>query len=304
MTKVDRILVIRLGALGDFVLSLAPFAAIRDHHPDADITLLTTQPFAELAEAAPWFDHVVVDERPGWWNLAGMARLAFRLRSYDMVYDLQTSGRSNRYFLLARRPPWSGNAPGCRFQQTGPERETMHTIERQRDQLRIAGVTDFPAPDLSWLTSTPTPELPATFALLVPGAAPSRPAKCWPIEHFATLARQLAERGLVPVVVGAASDAGLALTIRRGCPEAVDLTGRTSLAQLFAVAARAAVAIGNDTGPMHVAAAVGCRCIVLFSAASDPALTAPRAPDGGWPVVLRAPVLADLAVARVVAAVT
>ncbi len=51
----SRILVIRLGALGDFVQSFGPFAAIRAHHPDANVTLLTTAPFAELARQAPWF---------------------------------------------------------------------------------------------------------------------------------------------------------------------------------------------------------------------------------------------------------
>lgn len=297
-----RILVIRLSALGDFVLSFGPFAAIRDHHPDADITLLTTAPFAALAEASPWFDHVRIDPRPAWWNLAGLARLAHGLRGYDFVYDLQTSGRSGRYFLLAGRPPWSGIAPGCSHPQSDPARETMHTIERQRDQLRLAGVVDFPSPDLSFLTEALVPDLPRRFALLVPGAAPSRPAKRWPVAHFASLAVEMHRRGLVPVVIGSASEAGLAAAIIAAYPQAVDLTGQTSLAQLFAVAARAKLAIGNDTGPMHIAAAVGCRCIVLFSADSEPSMTAPRGPGGEWPIVLRAPVLADLAVERVVEA--
>jgi ADP-heptose:LPS heptosyltransferase len=62
------------------------------------------------------------------------------------------------------------------------------------------------------------------------------------------------------------------------------------------------LAVGNDTGPVHLAAAVGCPSIVLFSADSDPALTAPRAGTGGRVVVLREERLADLKVERVVAA--
>ncbi len=297
-----RVLVIRLSALGDFVLSFGPFAAIRAHAPDAEITLLTTRPFAALAEAAPWFDRIEIDTRPAWWNVPALIQLARRLRGFDMVYDLQTSGRSSRYFGLAGRPPWSGIARGCRFPQSDPARETMHTIERQRDQLTLAGISDFPRPSLSWLTDVPVPELPTTFCLLVPGAAPSRPAKRWPVAHFAALACALVARGLTPVVIGASSEADLAAAIRTLCPEAVDLTGRTGLAQLFAIASRATLAIGNDTGPMHIAASVGCPCIVLFSADSAPAMTAPRGPHGEWPVVLRADVLADLAVARVVEA--
>jgi ADP-heptose:LPS heptosyltransferase len=299
---VTRILVIRLGALGDFVQSLGPFAAIRAQHPGAEITLLTTAPFAPLARLAPWFDRVEIDARPAWWNLAGVLRLRRQVRRFDFVYDLQTSQRSSRYFRVAGRPPWSGIAPGCSHPQADPARETMHTFERQRDQLRLAGINSVPPPDLHFLTARPVPDLPARFALLVPGAAPHRPAKRWPAERFAALATILAERGLTPVVIGAAADAKLAATIRAACPAALDLTGRTALADLFAFAARAALAVGNDTGPMHIAAAVGAPCVVLFSADSNPAMTAPRGPDGAWPTVLRAPVLADLSVERVAAA--
>ena len=297
-----NILVIRHGALGDMVLSFGPFAAIRARHPDARITLLTTAPFVTLTEAAPWFDRVIVDARPAWWDVPGLLRLRRQLAGFDFVYDLQTSGRSSRYFRLAARPPWSGIAPGCSHPQTGPARKTMHTIERQLDQLRAAGVIEFPAPDLRFLTDRPYETPQAPYALLVPGAAPHRPEKRWPAAQYGALARVLSQRGLRPVVVGASADAALGAEIRAICPDAIDLTGRTSLLDLFPLAARAAIAVGNDTGPMHIAAASGCHCVVLFSAASDPALTAPRGPDGSWPTVLRAPVLADLTHDRVAAA--
>ncbi len=295
-----RILVIRLSALGDFVLSFGPFAAIRAAYPDADITLLTTSAFAAIGNAAPWFDRVIIDTRPRWWDVLALWRLSRQLRGFDFVYDLQTSGRSSRYFVLAGKPKWSGIARGCSHPQSDPARETMHTIERQRDQLRIAGITAFPRPDLSWLTDTATPDLTERFALLVPGAAPTRPAKRWPVQHFAELARELARRGLTPVVIGAKSEAALGAAIVETCPAAWDFTGQTSLAQLFAIAARAELAIGNDTGPMHIAASTGCPCIVLFSSDSEPSMTAPRGPCGEWPVVVRESVLADLALARVV----
>jgi ADP-heptose:LPS heptosyltransferase len=299
---VPRILVIRLSALGDFVLSFGPFAAIRDHYPDGDITLLTTAPYAELARSAPWFDHVVIDRRPAWWNLPGIYRLAKSLQGFDFVFDLQTSGRSSKYFRLAGRPKWSGISAGCSHPQLGDAREHMHTIERQRDQLQLAGVEEFPRPDLSFLTDAPAPALPDRFAFLVPGAAPQRPAKRWPVHNFAELATALAGRGVIPVVIGGRGEANLAAVISAACPQAIDLTGQTTMAQLFAVAARASVAIGNDTGPMHIAASVGCPSVVLFSADSNPDMTAPRLPGGGWPVVLRRPDLAQLDVDSVIAA--
>ncbi len=298
----QRVLVIRLGALGDFVLSFPPFAAIRAHHPDAETTLLTTRPFAALAERAPWFDRVLVDARPPWWNAPGVARLAAMLRGFDMVYDLQTSARSNAYLRLAGRPPWSGIARGCSAPHANPARDAMHTVERQREQLAMAGIGDFPRPGLSWFAGPGAPEPPAPFAVLVPGAAPHRPEKRWPAEHFGALANILAGRGLLPVIVGTPGEAPLAATIRQTCPAALDLTGRTDLFALSSLFAGAALAVGNDTGPMHVATAQGCPSVVLFGPASDPALTAPRFPDGGWPVVLRAGDLAALPVARVAAA--
>jgi len=297
-----EVLVIRLGALGDFVLSFGPFAAIRVRYPAARVTLLTTAPFAELAGLSPWFDRVLVDERPDIWNLPGLVALARRLRGYDLVYDLQTSARSAWYFRLAGRPAWSGVAAGCSLPHSNPRRDFMHTMERQREQMEMAGLTDFPTPDLAWAVGRPAPALPSRAALLVPGAAPHRPAKRWPAERFGELARVLAARGLAPVVIGAKAEAPLASVIRAICPKAIDLTGQTDLPAIAALASRAELAIGNDTGPTHLAAAMGCRCVALFSAESDPDLTAPRGPGGTWPTILRENDLADLPVARVAAA--
>jgi ADP-heptose:LPS heptosyltransferase len=233
--------------------------------------------------------------------LRGLWRLRRQLRGYDLVYDLQTSARTSRYFWLAGRPPWSGIARGCSLPHANPARGATHTLERQREQLELAGVTYFPEPDLHWLDGGPH-DLPFPFALLVPGAAPHRPAKRWPAEKFAALATHLRWRGITPIVIGTAAEAPLAAVVRRRCPAARDLTGRTELADIAGLARRAVLAVGNDTGPMHLIAAVGCPSVVLFSSDSDPALTAPRGPGGAWPIILRMPDLAHLTAERVAAA--
>ena len=79
MEEPRRILVVKLGALGNVILSLGPFATIRRHHAGAHITLLTTAPFADWLARSPWFDAVWIDERPEWWDLAGWLRLRRRL---------------------------------------------------------------------------------------------------------------------------------------------------------------------------------------------------------------------------------
>jgi ADP-heptose:LPS heptosyltransferase len=299
---VRRVLVVRLGAFGDFVLSFGPFAAIRERHKDEEVALLTTAPFAELARRSRWFDRVLVDARPAWWNLPGIVHLARQLRGWDFVYDLQTSSRSSCYFALAGRPPWSGIAPGCSHPHANPLRDCMHTLERQREQLEMAGVTDFLEPDLSWLTDGRDFGLARPYALLVPGAAPHRPAKRWPASRYGSLAALLSARGLTPVVLGTTAEAALAAEICAACGETVDLTGRTTIADVASLARGARLAVGNDTGPMHLITAAGCPSLVLFSGDSDPALTSPRGPDGTWPALIRVPDLADLPVERVAAA--
>ena len=300
-----RILVIKLSALGNVVLSLGPFAAIRRHHPDAEITLLTTPPYAAFLAGSPYFDRIWTDGRPRWWDLPALARLRRQLigAGFARVYDLQTSGRSSRYFRLfprAHRPEWSGNAPGCSHPDRSPDRARLHDFDRQVAQLREAGIPDVPLADLGWSRADLSPfALPADFALLAPGSSPHRPDKRWPAAAFGRLAAALAARGIVPVVLGTAGERGLAAAIRQVAPAAIDLTGRTKIEDLASLARAARLAVGNDTGPMHLLAAAGCPSLVLFSAASDPALAAPRGPHVA---ILRRDVLADLPLEAVWAA--
>ncbi len=295
-----NILVIRHGALGDIILSFPAFAGIRTHHPNAAITLLTTGPFAAVLARSPWFDYVIIDAKPAPWNLPGLLALRRHLTGFDFVYDLQTSARSSRYHRLAGAPPWSGIARASTHRHANPARNTMHSRERIAEQLAIAGIPSLPTPDLAWLTAEPPPVLPPRFTAIIPGAAPHRPEKRWPAARFGALAAALATK---IVILGTHAEQPLAAEIQRLCPTAIDLTGRTSLPELAATLARATRAIGNDTGPMHLAAALNTRCIVLFGGASDPALTAPRMPDGAWPTILRARHLGDLPVCEVMAAI-
>jgi ADP-heptose:LPS heptosyltransferase len=295
-----RILVIKLGALGNVVLAMNAFAAIRAFHATARISLLTTSPYADWLRQAPWFDEVLVDQRPAWWNLPGVYRLRQTLRrpGFTRVYDLQTSGRSSHYFRLLPRsakPEWSGIVARGSYPDRDPNRGYMHDIDRQASQLRQAGIVTVPSADLSWCRGDIGRfGLPPDFVVLVPGSAPHRPEKRWPAARYQALALALRAQGLTPVVVGTAAEAGIA----RSIPAACDLTGQTTFGDLADLSRSARFAIGNDTGPMHLLAATGCPAVVLFSHASDPALCAPRGPDVR---VLRRPDLALLEVEAVLA---
>jgi ADP-heptose:LPS heptosyltransferase len=294
------ILIIKLGALGNVILSLDAFAAIRAHHPNARISLLTTALYAEWLRQAPWFDEVLVDTRPNWWDFPKLLRLRWMLvrPGFTRVYDLQTSGRSSHYFRLfprSARPEWSGIAPGCSHPDRDPNRDNMHDIERQVGQLHQAGISNVPRADLSWCRGDIGRfGLPRDFVVLVPGSAPHRPGKRWPAERYQALAQALRGQGLTPVVVGSGNE----VPIARNIPAALDLTGQTSFGDLADLGRAARFAVGNDTGPMHLLATAGCPAVVLFSRDSDPARCKPVGPDVR---VLRRPDLASLDVASVMA---
>lgn len=292
------ILVIKLGALGDFVQALGPMKAIRDHHPDAHITLLTTKPLLELAAACDLVDEIWLDDRPRFYQIGKWLALRARLQAghFEKVYDLQTSDRSSAYFSLFpanQKPEWSGIAKGCSHPHANPGRDLMHTQDRQREQLAMAGIDQVAAADLKDIKADLSQfQLPTRFGLLVPGGAPHRPAKRWPAERYAELAADLNRQGITPVVLGSAPEKKLAEKIVSAVPEAIDLVQKTSLPQICALAAKAEIAIGNDTGPMHIAAAAGCPSVVLFSNESDPKLCAPK---GDKTAILIRNDLADLA---------
>lgn len=302
-----RILVVKLGALGDFVLAMGPFQAIRYHHRIAHLTLLTTPPLAGFGRASGYFDEVWADERPRPWRIGAWFALARMLRQgrFHRVYDLQHGDRMNVYYRImasGRVLEWSGIAPGCSHPHLNPDRDAMHTVERQAEQLAAAGIAAVPRTDLDWVSADVAGfELPVPYALIAPGGAPQRPAKRWPSEYFGQTAAWLVAQGITPVLIGGPAEADVVRHIAAAVPGVVNLGGRTSLEQIVVLARGAAAALGNDTGPMHLMAATLCPMVVLFSGDSDPDLTAPR---GHQVSVLRADSLSDLSVAAVTDALT
>ncbi len=308
----ESVLVIKLSALGDVALALGPMAAIRRHHPGARVTVLTTAPYRDLIEASGIADTVWLDPRAHAMRqpfaLWGLIRRIARAR-FTRVYDLQTSGRTTAYFralrVIGAAPPWSGIAPGCAFQHDTPQRTRLHTLERQAEQLQRAGLPGSAFPDLSFTWTGHRAAdldrlgLPSRFALLVPGGSAHRPEKRWPAARFGALAQTLVAEGLTPVLLGTAAETDVIQAIQTACPYAFSLVDRTSVMDIPALGRQATLAVGNDTGPLHLIALAGCPTVALFSAASHPDKHRPRGPAV---VCLRRVSLADLPVDAVLEA--
>lgn len=279
---ISKVLVIKLGALGDFIQACGPFQAIRRYHANAHITLLTTARFLSLARKSGWFDEVWLDAQPSWYQFSDWLDLRRRLieERFNRVYDLQTSDRSGWYFRQfpqQERPDWSGIVRGCSHPHVNSRRDCMHTIDRQTEQLHMAGIEKVSATNLDWLDGDITNfRLPAQFALLVPGGASGRKEKRWPSCGYAVLAQRLMGCGIEVYLIGDDSEGDLQHSIALAAPGVVELAGKTDFAQIAALARCSDVAVGNDTGPMHIIASCGTPTVVLFGNASNPALCAPR----------------------------
>ena len=307
-----RILVISTSGLERFVPALGAMGAIRACHPEAQIILLTTRATSAFALTAPYFDDVWIDETNGEVNPGCLWTLGKRLKDagFVRVYDLEDSAHSRRLFWVMyghralpfyrRGIAWSGTIPGTHLSHDDPRRAAMHLVDRWAAQLKIADIGAILRPDLSWVArqvqSFNVPfSMTEPFVLISATPGPGAP---WSAERYGELARALALSGQIPVLVGSDTPREVCEAVTDFCPTAVDLTGRATVNELVFLAWAATAATGPDNGVMHLTAAAGCRTVVLYNGASDPALVGQRGPKLA---ILRRPRLSEIPVGEVIA---
>lgn len=287
-TPPRRILIIKPSAIGDIVHALPILNLIRRRWPDAHVTWVVTPACAGMVERHPQIDEVILFERnrySSFWRnpRSALAMRRFfrklRKRSFDLVIDLQGLFRSGWFAWQSGAPVRIGFANAREFATLFYTHRVEsswadHAIERYLCVARALGCGEQP---LEFKFAVDDQDRAAAgvllpnrpFAVLVPGA--NWETKQWPAERFAAIVEPLRERfGFESVVVGSAADGPLAARI----DGAIDLTGRTNLRQLVAVLERASLVIAGDTGPMHIAAALGRPLVALYGP-TDAVLTGP-----------------------------
>lgn len=300
----ERILIIKHGAFGDLIQSLGPMAAIRAHHPRAHITLMTTQPFADFMRACPHIDDVFIDTRPRFINLPTLLRLRSWLKAqqFTRVYDLQNSDRSCVYFYLmlpGPRPEWVGTAIGASHRNQSPLRTAGLAFTGHVQTLALAGIKNIQIDRLEWVkTDLERFRLPENYALIVPGSSPQHPGKRWPATHYHDLVYHLIAHQITPIIIGGKNETNLAQEIAAGNNTVINLCGQTQMNDLPELARGAYIAIGNDTGPMHVFAATGCQTITLFDMQFSNPIR--HQPLGAHSQAISVPDLAQLSPKRVI----
>ena len=280
-----RILVIKHGALGDIVQGFGSFASLRFGHRDANISLLTTPPFVELAEMMPWFDEVFVDHRASFVNIVEGLRIRRLLRSdWDIVVDLQCSQRTAYYFHFFAHASsrWVGTVKNC--SDPCPDFTGINNHQRMMVAADIAG-GERQVADMAWLLNgTPAAfwDLQRPYAILVPGCSLAKPQKRWPAEKFADLATRLLAWDFAVVLVGTTADLGVVNLVQSLEPKCINLCSKTSIADLAGLSANADYVVGNDTGPVFLAAASGAPTIMVMGPSTDPSMSAPNGDRCRW----------------------
>lgn len=297
-----RVLVVRTGAIGDVVNALVFAAALRGARPLATIGWVAHPLVVPLLEANPAVDRVHVWRRGG--GLREVRRLVTELRAarYDLAVDLQRLQKSalvarasgaRRVLGFDRRRAKEASSIWTR-EHIAPGDPRAHMVSQYLEFARHLGLPDaapeWPLPPLDAARSRAEELLAplggARFVALNLGA--SKPRNRWPPAHFGALARLLAGNAAAVVLVGGPGDREAAESVAHaaGGAVALDLVGRTGLLELAAVLARAAQVVSADTGPMHLAVAVGAPVVALFG----PADAQRTGPFGARHIVLREPV--------------
>jgi lipopolysaccharide heptosyltransferase I len=296
----QRILIVKPSAFGDIVHSLPFLHALRRGRPDALIAWVVARPFVDLLSGHPDVDELAVFERERWGglrnlprNLAEMALLARRLRAkrFDTVVDLQGLIRSALLTYLTDAPVRVGFADARELSplfytvRVDAPIDALHAVDRN---LRVAKALGLPVEDPVQFhvhVGCEAERFAAEFleranAALKPVVVmlPSSKweTKRWPADCFAKLADRVSgELGAVALFLGGPDDAPLVERIRGMMKQTpLSLAGATTIQQSAALLARAASVVANDSGPMHLAVAVGAPVVALYGPTS-PALTGP-----------------------------
>ncbi len=277
-----RILVIKLGALGDVILAVPSLRMIRKKFPSAHVSLLVDSRFASVVSGCPYVNEILPFDRAKGRSWFWLARLAKRLRreAFDLSVDFQNTKRTHFLAFWAGIPARYGFRRGFFGRLLNHPDFNFHTPDSPvRHQFRVLmrlGVNPLDERLELW----PDPESEASLQEklheqgvsaegklvgLAIGSSPRWPTKRWPLESFRLLSERLIkEKNCQVILIGSPEDEPLAREFPVESSGIINAVGRTSLSELLALIKRLNVLVTGDTAPLHVAAALGVPAVALF----------------------------------------
>ncbi|HOW87192.1 MAG TPA: glycosyltransferase family 9 protein [Candidatus Omnitrophota bacterium] len=284
LPEAPRILVTRTDRIGDLVLTTPLFEALRKKFPKAHIAALVFLEHREIVRGNPFLDEVILyDKKGSERGLWGQFRFGWKLRGKKFDIAIHAHG-TNRVHLAAwlagipvrrgyaRRAAWMLTHPHPYNKKEGKKQEAEYLF----DLLEPLGIfppreikTFFPVSDRAERSLEKLlvfHEVPPGTPIIILNPSASDPTKMWPAERFADLVTRLQkESPRTFIVIGTPKDRSIIQRLKQsaGAP-ILDLSGKLSLGMLGALLKRSALLISNDSGPVHVATAVGTPVVSIF----------------------------------------
>lgn len=290
-----NILIVKLSAIGDVIHALPVAHALKKKYPEAYITWVVEKPAYELLTNNPDIDEIIVFDKPKFKSLAGLLTNGYQFskelkdRKIDLAIDLQGLFKSAAVSYLSGAPK---RLVYCNTRELSHlvgekvcgENAEGHVVDRYLDVARYLGcpvdevrfpihITESEEKKTIAIAKHAGFSLDSSYIVLAPGT--NWPSKCWPPLHFAKLADKLYHDNIIPVIIGGPNDQRLAgeIIAHTKIPP-IDLTGKTTMKQLTYILQKSQTFVGGDTGPMHLAAAVGTKIVTLFGP-TDPKRNGP-----------------------------
>jgi lipopolysaccharide heptosyltransferase II len=301
--KKKRILVIKLGALGDLVLIVPSLRAIREKYPSAHISLLVDNDLAALMERCPYIDEVLTYSRRkghGFYRRFFAFALKLRKRAFDISIDFQNNKWTHALAYCAdirsRYGYKRGFLGGLLSNGIALTKEKLLPVQHQLRVLHLLGIRSMDERLELWTLQEDTdnvirtlsqswtaPEQPLVGFVL--NASPQWKTKRWPLRSFVQLAERLqSELKARVVLIGDANNKPFAEQfLLQTNTETIDMVGKTSLREMVALIQRVDCLISGDSAPIHVASAVNTKTVALFGP-TDPRR---HVPPGGECVVIK-----------------
>ncbi len=295
----ENLLIIKPSSLGDIILALPALSALRKSLPDANIIWLIRPEFAALLKGHPHLTDVIIFDRKllgkAWFHPRAFASLlslirVLRQRKFDAVMDLQGLFRTASLAWLSGCKKRLGIANTKEFahhfytHKVSQDAKCIHlvdfylkivqTITASETQAQFVFPPDLGAADSMSRLLNSHGVKPDNYTVLIPGSA--HRDKCWPARRFAGLADKISSQfNLSIAATGTASEKDTVESMKNQAKVPIaNLAGQTSLSELIALLKASKLVISNDTGPGHIAAALGTPLVMIFGR-SNPARVAP-----------------------------
>jgi heptosyltransferase-1 len=276
--SMKRILIVKMSSLGDLFHAL-PAVHLIKQYTGAAVDWVVHDIYADLAGCFTDVDRVIAFPRHAFWAKREAFVAELRRERYDLALDMQgllKSALVMRSVRAARRVGPSFHREGSRLfyhAVSGPRNKNRHAVEENLDMVRYLG---FPVGDVVFPVRFPVCRLPVGRPCVGLLPCSRRAEKNWPLERMAEVGRALRDRrGANLLVLGSKADGPVCAKLAQAIGScATDLSGKTSMLELGGLIRELDLLVTVDSGPMHVAAAVGTPTVAVFGP-TDPVKTGP-----------------------------